>query len=201
LDIANVLTTDIGPDDSDTEAIQAAQGFAAAAEETILLNLYLDRRHQCCYKNRRPNSLGKEIPLEKKFILITAAAVLILIVGAAVSQGGREMVTPSGLKVELLQEGKGPLPQKGQKVVVHYTGTLADGKKFDSSRDRGEAFSFSLGMGQVIQGWDEGLTLMNVGSRAKLTIPPALGYGPRGAGNVIPPNAVLIFDVELLDAK
>jgi peptidylprolyl isomerase len=111
------------------------------------------------------------------------------------------MTTPSGLKVELLQEGKGPLPQKGQKVVVHYTGTLPDGKKFDSSRDRGEPFSFTLGAGQVIQGWDEGLALMNVGSRAKLTIPPALGYGARGAGNVIPPNAVLIFDVELLDAK
>lgn len=111
------------------------------------------------------------------------------------------MTTPSGLKLELLQEGKGPLPQKGQKVVVHYTGTLADGKKFDSSRDRGEPFSFTLGAGQVIQGWDEGLALMKVGSRAKLTIPPALGYGVRGAGNVIPPNAVLIFDVELLDAK
>lgn len=111
------------------------------------------------------------------------------------------MTTPSGLKVEFLQEGKGPLPQKGQKVVVHYTGTLADGKKFDSSRDRGEPFTFTLGMGQVIKGWDEGLALMNVGSRAKLTIPPALGYGAGGAGNVIPPNAVLNFDVELLDAK
>jgi peptidylprolyl isomerase len=139
--------------------------------------------------------------LRKKLILLTAVAGLILLVGAAISQGGREMTTPSGLKVEFLQEGKGPLPQKGQKVVVHYTGTLADGKKFDSSRDRGEPFTFTLGMGQVIKGWDEGLALMNVGSRAKLTIPAALGYGAGGAGNVIPPNAVLNFDVELLDAK
>ncbi len=111
------------------------------------------------------------------------------------------MKTPSGLTVEVMQEGKGPLPVKGQTVVVHYTGTLSDGKKFDSSRDRGQPFSFALGQGQVIRGWDEGLALMKVGTRAKLTIPPELGYGPRGAGNVIPPNAVLIFDVELLDAK
>lgn len=139
--------------------------------------------------------------LRKNLILTTAVIFLSVLVGAAITQGGKEMTTPSGLKLELLQEGKGPLPQKGQKVVVHYTGTLADGKKFDSSRDRGEPFSFTLGAGQVIQGWDEGLALMKVGSRAKLTIPPALGYGVRGAGNVIPPNAVLIFDVELLDAK
>jgi FKBP-type peptidyl-prolyl cis-trans isomerase len=139
--------------------------------------------------------------LKRNLILTTAVIFLTVLVGAAISQGGKEMTTPSGLKLELLQEGKGPLPQKGQKVVVHYTGTLADGKKFDSSRDRGEPFSFTLGAGQVIQGWDEGLILMKVGSRAKLTIPPALGYGARGAGNVIPPNAILIFDVELLDAK
>lgn len=139
--------------------------------------------------------------MRKNLILTTAVIFLSVLVGAAITQGGKEMTTPSGLKLELLQEGKGPLPQKGQKVVVHYTGTLADGKKFDSSRDRGEPFSFTLGAGQVIQGWDEGLALMKVGSRAKLTIPPALGYGVRGAGNVIPPNAVLIFDVELLDAK
>ena len=86
-------------------------------------------------------------------------------------------------------------------MVVHYTGTLENGKKFDSSRDRGEPFSFVLGAGQVIRGWDEGLALMNVGSRAQLTIPPQLGYGSSGAGNVIPPNATLIFDVELVGVK
>lgn len=137
----------------------------------------------------------------RKLIVLTAVTGLILLIGAAISHGGRAMTTPSGLKIDFLTEGTGPLPQKGQKVVVHYTGTLVDGKKFDSSRDRGEPFSFTLGAGQVIRGWDEGLAAMKVGSRAKLTIPPNLGYGASGAGNVIPPNAVLIFDVELLDAK
>ncbi|MEW6530492.1 MAG: FKBP-type peptidyl-prolyl cis-trans isomerase [Thermodesulfobacteriota bacterium] len=120
----------------------------------------------------------------------------------ALAQGGNVIQTPSGLKVEILQEGKGQLPQKGQTVTVHYTGTLADGKKFDSSRDRGQPFSFTLGAGQVIRGWDEGLALMKVGTRARLVIPPQLGYGAQGAGRgLIPPNATLVFDVELLDAK
>lgn len=120
----------------------------------------------------------------------------------ALAQGGNVIQTPSGLKVEILQEGKGQLPQKGQTVTVHYTGTLADGKKFDSSRDRGQPFSFTLGAGQVIRGWDEGLALMKVGTRARLIIPPQLGYGAQGAGRgLIPPNATLVFDVELLDAK
>jgi FKBP-type peptidyl-prolyl cis-trans isomerase len=111
------------------------------------------------------------------------------------------MTTPSGLKIEILKEGTGPKPQPGQTVSVHYTGTLPDGKKFDSSRDRGEPISFPLGQGRVIRGWDEGIAQLKIGSRAKLTIPPQLGYGARGAGGVIPPNATLIFDVELLGAK
>ena len=110
-------------------------------------------------------------------------------------------MSPSGVKVEITKEGQGPLPKPGQTVVVHYTGTLADGLKFDSSRDRGQPFSFVLGAGQVIRGWDEGLAMMKVGTRAILTIPPHLGYGQRGAGNLIPPNATLIFDVELLGVK
>lgn len=113
----------------------------------------------------------------------------------------QSVTTPSGLKIDIIKEGTGPMPQPGQTVVVHYTGTLTDGKKFDSSRDRGQPFSFGLGQGQVIRGWDEGLSRMKVGTRARLTIPPELGYGARGAGGVIPPNATLIFDVELLDAK
>ncbi len=108
------------------------------------------------------------------------------------------VTTDSGLKYKELQEGTGATPQKGQTVVVHYTGTLEDKTKFDSSRDRNQPFKFKLGEGQVIKGWDEGLSTMKVGGRRELIIPPELGYGARGAGGVIPPNSTLIFDVELL---
>lgn len=111
------------------------------------------------------------------------------------------VTTPSGLKYVEIQEGTGASPERGQTVVVHYTGTLEDGKKFDSSRDRNQPFRFKIGIGQVIKGWDEGLSTMKVGGRRQLIIPADLGYGSRGAGGVIPPNATLIFDVELLDIK
>jgi peptidylprolyl isomerase len=109
--------------------------------------------------------------------------------------------TPSGLQYEDEKVGTGASPQKGQQVSVHYTGTLVVGKKFDSSRDRGQPFTFVIGVGQVIKGWDEGVMTMKVGGKRKLVIPPALGYGARGAGGVIPPNATLHFDVELLGVK
>ncbi len=122
-------------------------------------------------------------------------------IAAVSAEAQKAMTTPSGVKIEMVKEGQGPFPKAGQTVVVHYTGTLTNGTKFDSSRDRGQPFSFPLGKGQVIKGWDEALAAMKIGTRATITIPPELGYGARGAGNVIPPNATLIFDVELLDAK
>ena len=106
--------------------------------------------------------------------------------------------TPSGLIVEELTVGDGEAATAGQQVKVHYTGWLTDGKKFDSSKDRGDPFVFPLGAGRVIKGWDEGVQGMKVGGKRKLTIPPGLGYGARGAGGVIPPNATLVFEVELL---
>lgn len=109
--------------------------------------------------------------------------------------------TSSGLQYVDLVEGEGITPKTGQNVTVHYTGTLESGKKFDSSVDRGTPFSFKIGVGQVIKGWDEGVGTMKVGGRRTLIIPPDLGYGARGAGGVIPPNATLLFDVELLDVK
>src|SRR5579859_562800 len=105
---------------------------------------------------------------------------------------------PSGLDYADLVEGSGATAAAGQSVTVHYTGWLTDGRKFDSSRDRGQPFAFRLGGGQVIRGWDEGVQGMKVGGKRKLTIPAELGYGARGAGGVIPPNATLVFEVELL---
>lgn len=107
--------------------------------------------------------------------------------------------TKSGLKYVIIQEGKGENPKTGDVVKVHYSGFLKDGKKFDSSVERNEPFQFTLGQGQVIKGWDEGIALLKPGAKAKLIIPSELGYGPNGAGGVIPPNAELIFDVELID--
>jgi FKBP-type peptidyl-prolyl cis-trans isomerase len=105
------------------------------------------------------------------------------------------------LKIEDLVVGNGAEAVKGKQVSVHYTGWLTDGKKFDSSKDRGQPFQFALGRGQVIRGWDDGVAGMKVGGKRKLTIPPELGYGSAGAGGVIPPDATLVFEVELLGVK
>jgi peptidylprolyl isomerase len=114
---------------------------------------------------------------------------------------GKEVKTASGLRYVDLKVGAGVAPRPGQKVTVHYTGTLTNGKKFDSSRDRNQPFTFVIGVGQVIKGWDEGVMTMKIGGRRKLIVPPGLGYGARGAGGDIPPNATLIFDVELLGVQ
>src|SRR5262245_52589719 len=105
------------------------------------------------------------------------------------------------LQIQDLRPGTGAEATAGKTVSVHYTGTLTDGKKFDSSHDRGKPFNFKLGAGQVIKGWDQGVAGMKIGGLRKLTIPPELGYGARGAGGVIPPNATLIFEVELLGVQ
>ncbi|MEK6705509.1 MAG: FKBP-type peptidyl-prolyl cis-trans isomerase [Bdellovibrionota bacterium] len=105
------------------------------------------------------------------------------------------------LKIEELKKGTGPEAVAGKTVSVHYTGWLTDGKKFDSSLDRGQPFKFRLGAREVIAGWDKGVAGMKVGEKRKLTIPPQMGYGERGAGNVIPPNATLVFEVELLGVE
>ncbi len=142
----------------------------------------------------------------------TAFAVVIAAIFAAgiptattAQTAGSTMTTPSGLKMTDTKVGTGATPKAGQTCVMHYTGWLyqngAKGQKFDSSRDRGQPFEFPLGMGRVIKGWDEGVATMKVGGQRTLIIPPELGYGARGAGGVIPPNATLIFEVELVGVK
>ena len=123
--------------------------------------------------------------------------------GAPSATGAAPVTTASGLKIEDLVVGTGATAEKGKSVTVHYTGWLddKDHTKFDSSLDRGQPFPFTLGQGMVIRGWDEGVAGMKVGGKRRLTIPPSLGYGAQGAGGVIPPNATLIFEVELLDVK
>jgi peptidylprolyl isomerase len=141
---------------------------------------------------------------------VVAAVIIVALVGAGLAylfvpglpgRGADAVVTtPTGLKYTDLVVGTGPSPRPGQRATVHYTGTLTDGTKFDSSRDKGQPYTFTLGRGEVIKGWDEGVATMKVGGRRKLVVPPVLGYGPRPHGT-IPANSTLEFDVELLDVK
>src|ERR1700734_3279509 len=138
-------------------------------------------------------------------IIIMAAPLACIPTTAAARTAGKTMTTPSGLQNPAPKVGEGPSPKPGQICVMHYTGWLYEdgkkGKKFDSSVDRNEPFEFPIGQQRVIAGWDEGVASMKVGGKRTLIIPPELGYGARGAGGVIPPNATLIFDVELLGVK
>lgn len=134
-------------------------------------------------------------------VLALAAAAIVYMVKNRAGGVAQEVKTPSGLKYTDLVIGTGPTPQKGQTLTVHYTGTLENGKQFDSSRDRGTPMEFKFGVQPMIKGWDEGLATMKVGGRRKLVVPPALGYGPQGRPPDIPGNANLIFDVELLGVK
>ena len=138
--------------------------------------------------------------------LIAAIAVAVMASGASIAQtAGKTMTTPTGLQITDIKVGTGATPKTGQTCVMHYAGWLyqngAKGQKFDSSVDRGQPFEFPIGTRRVIAGWDEGVATMKVGGKRTLVIPPELGYGARGAAGVIPPNATLIFEVELLDVK
>lgn len=133
--------------------------------------------------------------------VLQALVLFSLVIFAGCESSPEYVTTETGLKYRDFQVGAGEEAQPGDKVEVHYTGWLTDGTKFDSSRDRGRPFNFQLGQGRVIKGWDEGVTGMKVGGKRKLIIPPELGYGDRGAGNKIPPNATLEFEVELLDVQ
>ena len=137
--------------------------------------------------------------------VLIATAIVAAAAPASAQTQGKAMTTPSGLQIIDTTVGTGASPKTGQTCVMHYTGWLSEGgkkgKKFDSSVDRGQPFEFPIGMKRVIGGWDEGVATMKVGGKRTLIIPPQLGYGERGAGGVIPPNATLIFDVELLAIK
>jgi FKBP-type peptidyl-prolyl cis-trans isomerase len=155
--------------------------------------------------------MGENLMLKSACLIV----IVTFVVTAVFAQGGSAKPNTSaptkvtgdgtkavgGLQYWDIKVGTGPVAVAGQTVKVHYTGWLTNGKKFDSSVDRGEPFTFELGRGQVIKGWDEGVAGMKVGGKRQLRIPPELGYGDRGAGGVIPPNATLIFDVELLGVR
>lgn len=132
---------------------------------------------------------------------LAALAMLTFVHAEDKTKDGKEVTTKSGLKYIDLKVGNGDEAKAGHEVTVHYTGWLKNGKKFDSSVDRGKPFVFPLGARKVIKGWDEGVAGMKVGGKRKLMIPPELGYGERGAGEDIPPNSELIFEVELLKVR
>ena len=161
-------------------------------------------------KGNYPAGTSAAPSAKNRNLRMVAIAVVIVLALSAVGyvlskrgggSAGAEVTTASGLKYVELAEGTGATPQRGQTVTVHYTGTLTNGKKFDSSVDRGVPAEYKIGVGEVIKGWDEGIMSMRVGGKRKLTIPPNLGYGQMGRPPNIPPNSTLLFDVELLGVK
>ncbi|NLR92966.1 MULTISPECIES: FKBP-type peptidyl-prolyl cis-trans isomerase [Flammeovirga] len=159
--------------------------------------LYLSREEYTTVMQERQEEMRKQMEADaEKYIEIDDKLIQEYLTEKGIT--GAEK-TESGLYYVITKEGKGTNPAVGAEVQVHYTGTLLNGNKFDSSVDRGQPFSFPLGQGRVIQGWDEGIQLLNKGAKATLFIPSALGYGPRAMGTDIPANSVLVFDVELID--
>ena len=149
------------------------------------------------YTKKKSNKRNQVIAI----VIIAGLAVAAILFLATRGGNSGTVTTASGLKYLDVVEGDGPSPERGQTIQVHYTGTLENGKKFDSSVDRGQPYEFPIGTGRVIKGWDEGLMTMKVGGKRKLIIPPTLGYGPQGSPPKIPPNATLLFDVELVSIK
>jgi peptidylprolyl isomerase len=152
-------------------------------------------------KSKAPAGRNRQVRIIA-IVIVAALAVsaIAYLISKKSGSTGTEVTTATGLKYVDITEGTGPTPAAGQLISVHYTGTLQNGTKFDSSVDRGQPYEFRIGTGAVIKGWDEGLMTMKVGGKRKLIIPPNLGYGPRGTPN-IPANSTLLFDVELLGIK
>lgn len=172
----------------------------------------LSRHRKTNKARKRPRGLYPTAPTKpatgrNRQARIIAIVIVLALAASAIAYlvakrtGGSEVITASGLKYTDEVVGTGATPQRGQTVTVHYTGTLENGKKFDSSRDRGTPADFKIGIGNVIKGWDEGLMTMKVGGRRRLVIPSKLGYGPAGRPPDIPGNSTLIFDIELLGVK
>ena len=176
---------------------QSRKRYTAGRSHTRRANVASQQRSEARHaKQKRTRVIAAVVIVG----LLAAGAAYLFVPSLPGGSAGAEVTTPSGLKYTDITVGNGPSPRPGQTAVVHYTGTLQNGAKFDSSRDKGQPYSFVLGTGTVIRGWDEGVATMKVGGRRKLVVPPALGYGATGNGT-IPPNATLVFDVELLDVK
>ena len=153
-------------------------------------------------KSKAPTGRNRQVRIIAIVIVLAlAASAIAYLITKRSGSTGSEVTTASGLKYTDIVEGTGPSPTKGQTLSVHYTGTLQNGTKFDSSRDRGTPMQFRFGIDQMIKGWDEGISTMKVGGRRKLIVPPNLAYGPSGRPPNIPANATLLFDLELLGAQ